>query len=166
MINMKKTCMTKGFTLVEVLIVMSLIMIMASFAIPAYQHYTVNSGMKTVAREIIADIINTRQRAIAQNVRHRITFSAASNDYMMARKDPDPAVTYTNIWPHSKKLNDLGKGVVFHNINLNGGSIIFFERRGTLTNPGTITLKNSVNSTATITAQMTGRAYVQYTMQK
>jgi prepilin-type N-terminal cleavage/methylation domain-containing protein len=163
---MKKTGIPKGFTLVEVLIVMSLIMIMASFAIPAYQHYTINSGMKTVAREIIADIINARQSAIARNVRYRLTFNTASNNYMLARKDADPAVTYSNVWPGPKNLNDFGKGVVFQNVNLNGGSILYFERRGTLTNPGTITLKNSVNSTATITAQMTGRAYAQYNMQK
>ncbi|MFA5321801.1 MAG: prepilin-type N-terminal cleavage/methylation domain-containing protein [Smithella sp.] len=157
--KMEKTIIKKGFTLVELLIVIALMAIMASFAVPAWQHYTINTGMKTATREIIGDILNTRQRAIAENLNaYRITFDTANNNYALSRTD-----TGVTLW--TRPLDSFGAGNVFYNVDLSGGSVINFQRRGTITD-GTITLKNKVDSKATITLIMTGRVYAKYDLQK
>jgi prepilin-type N-terminal cleavage/methylation domain-containing protein len=155
----KLTGIPKGFTLVEVMIVVTLIAIMASFAVPAWQHYSVNTNLKTASREIIADILNTRQRAIAENFNnYRMIFDTGSNTYALTRTDNG-----ATLW--TKSVYAFGGGSELNNVNLSGGSVINFQRRGTLTS-GTLMLKNSVNSTATVTLIITGRAYAQYNMQK
>lgn len=156
---MKLTGIPKGFTLVELAIVIALITILASFAVPAWQHYSVNTNLKTASREIIADILNTRQRAIAENNNnYRITFDAGGNNYALIRTD-----TGTTLW--TKGISSFAGCSTLNNINLSGGSAINFQRRGTMTD-GTISLKNSLNSTATITLTMLGRAYAEYNLQK
>lgn len=155
----KLTGIPKGFTLIELMIVVALITIMASFAVPAWRHYTVNTDLKAASREIIADVLNTRQRAIAENINtYRITFSTGANTYALTRTD-----TGVTLW--TKSLDSFGAGNVFNSVSLSGGSVINFQRRGTITG-GTITLKNMVHSTATITLTMLGRAYVEYNLQK
>jgi prepilin-type N-terminal cleavage/methylation domain-containing protein len=155
----KLTGIPKGFTLVELMIVIALIAIMTSFAVPAWQHYSINTNLKNASREIMADILNTRQRAIAENLNtYRLTFDTVAHNYSLTRTD-----TGATLWTRS--LDSFGGKNEFNNVSLSGGSFINFQRRGTLTD-GTITLKNEINSTATITLTMLGRAYAEYNLQK
>jgi len=157
--NMKTAGTPKGFSLVEVIIVMALITILGSFAIPAWRHYTLNTNIKTATREIMADILNTRQRAIAENINfYQITFDVNNNNYSLSRTD-----TGVTLW--TKSLTSYGAGNALNSVNLGGNSFVNFQRRGTMTS-GTITLKNNLNSTSTITVAITGRVYAQYSMQK
>ncbi|MCX5849919.1 MAG: prepilin-type N-terminal cleavage/methylation domain-containing protein [Deltaproteobacteria bacterium] len=159
---MKRTGIPKGYTLVEVAIVMALMTITASFAVPAWQNYTINTNLKTAARQLMADVVNTSHRAIAENSNiYRITFNVNNNNYSLSRVD-----TGVILW--TKSLVSFGGGNSIQSVNINGGSIINFQRRGiiTPTSGGTIILKNNIDSRATITVQLTGRAYVQYNLQK
>lgn len=157
--EMKTTGLPKGFTIVEVLIVMTLLAIMGSFAVPAWQHYAVNINLKSASREIMADILNTRQRAIAENLNaYRITFDSGANSYTLSRTD-----TGETLW--TRQIDGFGGGSTLNSVNLSGNSFINFQRRGTITD-GTIVIKNKVDSTATITTILTGRVYAQYNMRK
>jgi len=157
--NMKRTGIPKGYTLVELAIVLALMTIIATYAIPAWQHYAANINLKTAARGVMADIFNARQRAIEENLNaYRITFNIANNNYTLSRAD-----TGVTLW--TKSLASFGSGISINSINFNNGSIVSFQRRGTVT-MGTVVLKNLIGSTATITVQITARMYVQYTMQK
>ncbi|KQC08258.1 MAG: hypothetical protein APR62_04980 [Smithella sp. SDB] len=156
---MKRTSIQNGYTLVEVLIVIALMTIISTFAIPAWQNYSTNINLRTAAREIMADIFNTRQRAIEENRNtYLLTFNVANNNYALSRTDIG-----NTIW--TKSLSSFGKGISIQNVNFNNGSIVSFQRRGTIT-MGTVVLSNLIGSTATITVQITARTYVQYNMQK
>jgi prepilin-type N-terminal cleavage/methylation domain-containing protein len=151
--------MPRGFTIVELCIVLALMTIIATLAIPAWQNSLASINLKTAAREVMADILNTRQRAIEENLNtYRLTFNVANNNYTLSRTDT--GITY---W--TKSLTSFGNGISIQSINFNNGSIVSFQRRGTVT-LGTLVLTNLIGSTATITVQMTARVYVQYNMQK
>lgn len=155
---MNKAGNSKGFTLVEVVIVMALITILASFAVPAWQHYTVNTRLKTATREILADISQTRQRAISENINtYQITFNYGNNTYSLSRSD-----TGVTLW--TKKLTDFGNQNVLWYAWLQSGNVISFQRRGTMT-PGWIWVRNNLWSYTLINVQMIGRPYVYYYMQ-
>jgi prepilin-type N-terminal cleavage/methylation domain-containing protein len=149
----------KGFTVVEIVIVIALMTILATIAFPAWQNYTINTNLKSATRQLMADIMNTRHRAIAENnSAYRITLDTAGNSYSLLRTD-----TATTLW--TKPLESFGDSNSFHSVDLSGDSFINFQKRGTVT-VGEIILKNKINSRATIRVQLTGRTYAQYDLQK
>jgi prepilin-type N-terminal cleavage/methylation domain-containing protein len=156
---MIRTTIPKGYTLVELCIVLALLAIMSTLAIPAWKNYSSNINLKTAAREVMSDLLNARQRAIEENINtYRLTFNVANNNYTLSRTDT--GITY---W--TKPLTSYGNGISIQSVNFNNGSTVSFQRRGTVTN-GNLVLTNLTGSTATITVQITARTYVQYNMQK
>jgi len=156
---MIRTSIPKGYTLVEVCIVIALLTIISTLAIPAWQNYSSNINLKTAAREVMSDILNARQRAIEENINiYRLTFNVDDNNYTLS--NTDTGITY---W--TKPLTSSGNGISIQSVNFNNGSIVIFKKRGTVTR-GNVVLTNLAGSTATITVQITARTYVQYNMQK
>ena len=156
---MIRTSIPKGYTLVEVCIVLALLTIISTLAIPAWQNYSSNINLKTAAREVMSDILNARQRAIEENINiYRLTFNVDDNNYTLS--NTDTGITY---W--TKPLTSSGNGISIQSVNFNNGSIVIFKNRGTVTR-GNVVLTNLAGSTATITVQITARTYVQYNMQK
>lgn len=154
---MIRTTIPKGYTLVEVCIVLALLAIISTLAIPAWQNYSSNINLKTAAREVMSDLLNARQRAIEENINtYRLTFNVANNNYTLSRTDT--GITY---W--TKPLTSYGNGISIQSVNFNNGSTVSFQRRGTVT-MGNLVLTNLIGSTATITVQITARTYVQYNM--
>jgi len=156
---MIRTNIPKGYTLVEVCIVIALLAIISTLAIPAWQNYSSNINLKTAAREVMSDLLNARQRAIEENLStYRLTFNVTGNNYTLSRTDT--GITY---W--TKPFTSYGNGISIKSVNFNNGSIVSFQRRGTVT-MGNLVLTNLIGSTASITVQITARTYVQYNMQK
>ncbi|GAB6270040.1 MAG: type II secretion system protein [Smithella sp.] len=154
---MIRTTIPKGYTLVELCIVLALLAIMSTLAIPAWKNYSSNINLKTAAREVMSDLLNARQRAIEENINtYRLTFNVANNNYTLSRTDT--GITY---W--TKPLTSYGNGISIQSVNFNNGSTVSFQRRGTVT-MGNLVLTNLIGSTATITVQITARTYVQYNM--
>lgn len=156
---MRRRCFQTGFSLVELLVVVALIAIVATFAVPLWQNYSANSNLKAAAREVMADLSDAKQRAVEENLDvYRMTFNVAGNSYTLSRA----AVT---VW--TKSLAGFGNGISIDSgspPDFSGGSVVSFRKRGTLS-PGNLRLKNAPGSTATITVNITGRTYVQFNMQ-
>jgi len=149
----------KGYTLVELMIVIALITIMGTIAFPAWQKYVKNNNLKDVTRQIMTDIMETRQRAITENINtYKMTFNSGNNTYSLSRSD-----TGVTLW--TKKLSDLGDGVSLWYTFLEGGSTLKFQKRGTMT-PGWILARNTLGSYSVIRVQILGRADVYYYLQK
>ncbi len=155
--RMKRTCISTGFSLIELMIVIALISIVSAVAVPTWQKYTANTNLKTAAREVMADLSNAKQRAVEENLDvYRLTFNVAGNYYALTRTD-----TGVTLW--TKSLASFGNGIVIDSVNFSG-SVVSLQKRGTVSN-GHLILRNGLGSTATITVNITGRTYVEYTMQ-
>jgi len=150
---MKGVC--RGFSLIELLIAMSLVAIMAAIAVPQFQRYAANTDLKTAAREMAGDFAAVKQMAVADNVKYEIAINVTGNGYTLSRTDPS-AVVWT------KSPASFGSGVSIQSTTYSGA--VTFQKRGTVTN-GTVILRNTRGSTATITTNITGRTNVQFIMQ-
>ena len=151
----------KGFSLVELMIVIALMGIMAAIATPALQKYAINRNLKSAARDITSDFLMCKARAIAENRKYRIVFNVAGNDYTIEERN-----TADTAWinPLTKAPTSFESDIIFTNVAFGAGTTATFKTRGTVT-AGHVWLKNSRNSTAKITTNITGRTYVDFNMQ-
>jgi len=148
----------KGFTLVELLVTIGLIAIIGAIAIPSYFGYSLNTNLKAAARNIQADFLDLKERAIAENTMYQITFDQSGNTYTI-QKGTETGAPYTPI--EVRTLSAFGGDVGIFNAVFGGGiPTITFEGRGIATT-GKVVLTNSRGSTATIAASVSGRTYVQ-----
>ena len=159
----KRIKFDRGFTLVELVITVCLLAIVGLIAIPSYQRLAVNGNIKTTARDLASDFYNLRQRSMAENRMYRIPLDVASNNYTLQQCNNTGSVCggYTNTL--TKNLISVSADIVF---NAGGTTVVdfFIQPRGVVTN-GTIVLRNSRGSTATINVNATGRANVQFNLQ-
>jgi len=147
-----------GFTHVELLITLVLIAIITTIAVPLYSGYSLNTNLKAAARNIQADFLELKERAVAESTWYRITFDPSGNSYTI-EKGTETGDPYTPI--EVKTLNSFGGDVGIFSAVFGGGiPTITFEGRGIATT-GRVILTNSRGSTATIAASVSGRTYVQ-----
>lgn len=149
----------KGFTLVEMMIVIAIIGIMSAVALSNWRGYQDNVNLKTAAGEVMADIASCKQRSVSEGINYCIQFTDGSPNYTInATSCSAPTQTQT------KNLTNSGTGLTITNTNFNLDQLSFLPRGTLSSSMGTIILTNSKNSTATITVQITGRAYVKFAM--
>ena len=144
----------KGFTLVELMIVVALIGIIAAIATPAFQRYAINANLRSAARDITSDFLRLKERAISENVEYMIIFNVAGNSYTI-QQGTAAGAPYVDLM--TKSPASFGSDINF-TANTTFGAGATFRTRGTVTN-GTIGLINSRGSTATIKVNITGRTY-------
>jgi len=145
----------RGFTLLEIIMVVILILIVCGIAFQGFNRMSINSSLRTAARDIASDFQLTRQRAMAESATLTITFDTGNHTYTV----PTPGGGSL-----TKTLASYGSGITINSITTDAA--IGFQPRGTTTSPpGVIVLTNSRASTATISINSTGRANVTFAMQ-
>lgn len=149
----KRNPKARGFTIVELIIAMVVLAILIMIAIPNFHRLAINGNLKTAARDLIADFNALRQKAMAENQQYDLTFNQGNNTYTVS-----PVSGLPN---GGKSPASIASDI--HITNAPPG-ILSFYTRGTLSQPGgNIVLTNSRGSTATITYNLSGRTYVQFT---
>ena len=156
---------SRGFTLIEVIIVLAIVAIAASVAAPYLYSFRQNTNLKEAARDISSDISSFKQRAVSENRSYRINFNAAANNYTIWNE----SVLNSNSFDNLITTETVGAGnaniVISGTPNFTGGvTYVTFYPRGT-SGAGSLTLQHTKRlSTATITTNLMGRVNVQYVL--
>jgi prepilin-type N-terminal cleavage/methylation domain-containing protein len=153
----------KGFTLVELMIVIGVIGILSAVSLYGWRGYQDNVNLRTAAEGVVADIAETKQRAVSEGVQYRITFSTAANNYII-EQGTSSGTPYTTVQTKSPTAFGPGSGLTINSANFSGTQLVLFYTRGTMS-PGTVIVRNQKGSQATITINITGKTYVQFAMQ-
>ena len=155
---------TEGFTLLELIITIAILAVVAGIAYPTFQRYAINGNLKTAVRDLAADFTLYKERAVAESRMYRIVLDVANGNYDIRQCGATGSSCgggYNSI--QVKNLANIANDITFDSVNTTVTDY-FFQTRGTVTN-GTIVLRNSRNSTGTITINITGRTNVQFNLQ-
>ncbi len=155
----------KGFTLVELLVTVALIMVMVLIAGPALQRHAINANLKSAARDIASDFMLLKERAVSENAEYQIDFDAANDNYEIKRWDTGTSAFVSLSPAQVKSVKNFGQDIDITSAVFGAGDKATFKVRGTVTPLGSVQMTNSRNSTASITVNITGRTYVSFAIQ-
>jgi prepilin-type N-terminal cleavage/methylation domain-containing protein len=151
-----KATMIRGFSLIEMIIVIATLAIALTIGVPNFNRYIHNTNLKSAGRDLAGDIFNTKQTAAAQGVQYTIKFDKDANSYSIVN-DASNQTTAT------KSPGSVAGYITIDSITYNSAQI-GFQPRGT-TSIGSVTLKNDIGSTTKITTSLMGKVSVDYTPQ-
>lgn len=121
-----------GITIVEILLVISVIVILLSFAVPGFDRATARAEIEAATEHVQYSIDTARQLA-------RTTEST-----VRLHADPASDASPRRIWLSGRKLGDsmgMQEYRLPENIRLVPGEAVFtFDRRGLVSNPGSLIL--------------------------
>jgi Tfp pilus assembly protein FimT len=137
-----------GFTIMELLGVVALMLIISAMATPAFYYWTPTVQLSSGARQVAEDLSLARMKAIAENKSYRLNFPTTSTYYL--QKDDGGFANESG--PFS-----LPDGVTADST----GATSVFQPRGTADAADTITLTNSDGATEVVELTIVGRIGIQ-----
>lgn len=143
----------KGFTLVEMLIVIAVMGIMMTIAIPNYQTFMTQRRLNGAAREVMSDLMAARMQAITKNNRFRVIVVDAAQYQILDDANNNNAVDA------GEAIQTKNIQTNYHDVTLSKTANPIFNPRGTATLGGTITVTNPRGSKYVIVA-LNGRVRI------
>lgn len=139
----------RGFTLLELLVVVAILSILGAIAIPVWSVLLPTFALNGAARQIQSELNRIKAQAIAENTTFRLAFSAPADNYTVER-----IAGTTTTQQGTKPLPE--------QIDVRNSITLGFTSRGTATpgGGGTIKLCNSDGAGTNVVLSSTGRVRV------
>lgn len=165
----------RGFTLVELVLVISILSIVALGAVPAIQS-TGEAQSVGAAKKLVADLAYARRLAQSRSAVYGITFDAVAETYTVHLYDSDTGISTPIADPLSRApmIVDYStlpglKGTNIVTPNFTGGSTVRFMPQGTpidatgtaLANPGSVVLSRGGAARTVLVQPNTGEVSYQ-----
>ena len=115
-----------AFSLLELVLVVAIIAILASMAVPRYGHAVLRYRADAAARRVVADLEVARKRAIHAGAARTVSFDAAADSYQLAgMMDPvRPSL------PYVVSLGDEPYGATIVSVDFGGETQVTFDAYG------------------------------------
>ena len=152
-----------GFTIIELMVVIAIISILATVAIPNFFQWRPKRQLSAATKDVFAVMQYARSRALKDNASVGLLFNRTNETYTVfvdngAGANADNG-TQNGDEPTLKR-GRMPAGVDLVSTTL-AGDQVFFDSRGLLSNAGgTVSLKNSLNVTKGIEVIRTGNSRI------
>ena len=136
----------RGFTIIELLVVVAILGFIFAIAIPGFQVVRLGTALSAAQRDVAAVVQSARWRAINSGTTHTVDLSTTSS---------------VGVTKSGTTVATVGLGQYSVSQTHSGGSSFDFDPRGLVpsrtTTPITITLTNPLGATRTVTVDRLGR---------
>ena len=155
---------SKGFTLIEVIIVVAIIGIMTAIAIPSISSWLPNYRLKGAARDLYGAAMKAKGEAVKRNVNCALTFGQDGNAYIVYADansnfifdGGDTSIQQVKEWPKQVSLNDVNFDDTSGNPTIAfRPNAIPIDNGGGLAN-GTVSLTNSKGRQSSVVINQAG----------
>lgn len=124
-----------GFTLLELLITITIIGVLASLAAPSFRSLIMGQRIKTASFDLITNLTLARSEAIKQN--GNVTMTPVSSG------------TWTNGWTVTGASGTVRTQASYAGLNITGPTTVVYNRSGRFTSGATVTFQVDDASTGT-----------------
>ncbi|MBU2227905.1 MAG: GspH/FimT family pseudopilin [Proteobacteria bacterium] len=130
-----------GFTLLELMIVIAVMGIMTTIAIPSYQTFMAQRRLNGAARQVMSDLMAARMKAVSLNQKVKVSFG--SNHAYQIWNDADGNGTVAD-----DEGDDIEKDIHpdYYDVTFIASANPVFQTRGIVAPGSTIALTNSSGS--------------------
>ena len=147
-----------GFTLIEMMIVIAVLTIMASIAIPNFMSLLPGMRLNGAARQVMGDLMAARMKAVKLNQRTKVFFDNNGYQYKICNDaNNDATVDSTEGDVKDRNIQTNYQDVT---LSITGYNNPVFQPRGTATII-IITLTNSENAQKKVKVHLTGRIKIE-----
>jgi len=141
----------RGFTLVELIIVIGIIVIISTISVPFYQNTAQNLNLSSVARSLASDLRYAQQLSVSTQDQYGVIFNLPENSYHIINQTQNQTI-------RQQFLHD---NITIQSINGLSNNSIFFNPAGAVSESGIITLTNPNNRTTNIEIKPSGYVKIQ-----
>lgn len=109
----------RGFSLVELIVVIAIMGIMSALVIPKMGSSSYEAKLKAAAREVVTNSRYARDQAITTSKDYKLTFKKDATQYTIEKVEPTPEVT-TIFLPEGVKISSPDYSVTYKPIGTTG----------------------------------------------
>ncbi len=146
----------QGITLIEIMVVLAIIVVLASMAVPFFSQTFENVRLREAARKVYADLYQAKVKAMETGGCVKVSFNSSTNSYSMSLYN-DPKCTVFN-----STLGNVSVGDEFKDVSIANDVEIDFDNMGmTRGGVGSVELKDSKGRTVRVVVSFTGSVRIE-----